>query len=412
MTEEFVEALIEGPMGVGLLAEIEEHFDDRGTFVKRRGTWIRLREGDSDPGAVERAVDWVRGAPVGDILALAVRADRAGPWTVGAPGKVASAYRNAPNRLPIAAAVAQRLDDIGHAPMDPASQEWWTTDEEWWNAETCMAAHRQGDGALLWTVSRPPPEIHHDAVIAWELFPDPISRWRVEIKGRPRVKEIHRPADWVDLVERWPDPEGAMCKQFSTWQFKSPRPRPRLRSRRRPLTSETLFIAQGTLRLPLRLIYDLFTPLSRRRSERFLDEQLRELLAAPSQHAAHPNPPRLVGVDWGAAAEHYDAVHLSWAGFLTAEGYVSELADGSVTMLRGFAGERTLWLSDVFAPVPAVPLNALEGLDCCPSISGIDVAADAVRADRDRLNLEVMLGRREVPSPPSPDPTPRKRRRM
>ena len=76
-------------------------------------------------------------------------------------------------------------------------------------------------------------------------------------------------------------------------------------------------------------------------------------------------------------------------------------------------GSIPLWLSDVFAPVPAVHLGAPEGLDCCPSISGIDAAADPDRAARDRLNLDVMLGRREVPSTPSPspEPAPRKRRR-
>ena len=154
--------------------------------------------------------------------------------------------------------------------------------------------------------------------------------------------------------------------------------------------------------------------LPRHRPPRYDEEaQIRELLAVPGQHAAYPSPPRLVGVDWRAASEHYDAVHLSWAGFLTTEGYVSELADGSVTMLRGFASEHTLWLSDVFAPVPAVPLGAPEGLTGdIDDDRGIDVADNPDRAARDRLNLDVMLGRREVPSPPSPDPTSRKRRRM
>lgn len=90
---------------------------------------------------------------------------------------------------------------------------------------------------------------------------------------------------------------------------------------------------------------------------------------------------------------------------------MSERADGSVTMLRGFAGERTLWLSDVFAPVPAVPLGAPEGLTGDIDDRGIDVSTNSDRAARDRLNLEVMLGRREVPSTPSPEPAPRKRRR-
>lgn len=91
---------------------------------------------------------------------------------------------------------------------------------------------------------------------------------------------------------------------------------------------------------------------------------------------------------------------------LTAEGYVSDLADGSVTMLRGFASERTLWLTDRFAvPVPASPLDAPEGLTeegACRDL-GINVAEDDSRAAWDMINLEVLLGRREAPSPQLPD---------
>lgn len=318
-----------------------------------------------------------------------------------APMGVAAAYRNAESRLPIAAALVRKFGDTLHEPLDPGGQEWWTTD---------MAPHRHADGSLLWTATRPPAEAHDDVVNAWELFPPPTSRWHVEIEGRPKVKEIHRPADWVDLVERWPDTDAGMYKSYGTWEFRSPGPprRWRLRLSRRPTpVARFVWVKPG----PLGWLSGL---LPRNRPPRYDEEaQIRELLAVPGQHAAYPSPPRLVGVDWRAAAEHYDAVHLSWAGFLTTEGYVSELADGSVTMLRGFASEHTLWLSDVFAPVPAVPLGAPEGLTGeIDDDRGIDVAAGPARAARDRLNLDVMLGRREVPSPPSPDPTPRKRRRM
>ena len=394
MTGDFVEALMEAPMGVVTLAEIEERFDDRGAV-------IRPEDGDSDPVAVERAVDWIRGASVGEVLAFAVEAGegRAGPWVSGASGEVAAAYRNAESRLPIAAAVAQEFDAVLHAPMDPGGQEWWAADR---------LPHRCDDGALLWTVSSHPAEVHDGVVFARDdLHPPPISRWSIEIEGKPRVKEIHRPSDWIDLVERWPDTDADMYKSYGTWEFKSPKPRRRFPRFRRLQYSRVPLVAVGPLHP-----YSLFPFLLRWRFGHDPEEQARELLAVPGQHAAYPSPPRLVGVDWRAAAEHYDAVHLSWAGFLTTEGYVSELADGSVTMLRGFASERTLWLSDVFAPVPAVPLNAPEGLTGDSSDDhGIDVAADGARAARDRLNLEVMLGRREVPSPPAAeDPAPRRRR--
>ena len=404
MAEEFVEALVEAPVGVVTLAAIEERFGDRGAF-------IRPEDLVSDPGAVERAVDWVRGASVDEVLALAVEdgGGRTGPWVSGAAGEVAAAYRNAESRLPIAVAVAQRFDDVLHAPMDPAGQEWWVADR---------SPYRHRDGTLLWTVSSHPAEVHDGVVSARDsarddLYPPPISRWSIEIESQPRVKEIHRPSDWVDLVERWPDPDADMYKTYGTWEFKSPKPPRRFPRRKRLEYARIPFVAVEPLRLRnLFRLHNLFPFLWRRQFGYDPEEQARELLAVPGQHAAYPAPERLVGVDWAAAAEHYDAVHLSWAGFLTAEGYVSEMADGSVTMLRGFACETTLWLSDVFAPVPAVPLGAPEGFADRSNDRGIDVAADGARAARDRLNLEVMLGRQEIPPPPTPDPAPPKKRRM
>ena len=204
-----------------------------------------------------------------------------------------------------------------------------------------------------------------------------------------------------------------MYKSYGTWEFKSPKPPRRFPRRKRLEYARIPFVAVEPLRLRnLFRLHNLFPFLWRRRFGYDPEEQARELLAVPGQHAAYPAPPRLVGVDWAAAAEHYDAVHLSWAGFLTTEGYVSELADGSVTMLRGFACETTLWLSDLFAPVPARPSRCPEGFADRSNDRGIDVAADPARAARDRLNLDVMLGRREIPPLPTPDPAPPKKRWM
>ena len=150
--KDFVEALVEAPVGVVTLAAIEERFGDRETFIKPE-------DDVSDPGAVERAVDWVRGASVGEVLALAVGDGHgeAGPWVSGAAGEVAAGYRNAESRLAIAAAVAQKFDDVLHAPMDPAGQEWWAADR---------SPYRYHDGTLLWTMSSHPAEVHDDVVFA------------------------------------------------------------------------------------------------------------------------------------------------------------------------------------------------------------------------------------------------------
>lgn len=130
-------------MGVVTLAAIESR-------VRHRKPSLHfLGGGGSDPEDVERAVDWVRAASVGEVLSLAVRAGEgyAGPWNPVAPGEVAAAYRNAESRLPIAAALVRKFGDTLHEPMDPGGQEWWTTD---------MAPHRHADGSLLWTATRPP----------------------------------------------------------------------------------------------------------------------------------------------------------------------------------------------------------------------------------------------------------------
>jgi len=87
-------------------------------------------------------------------------------------------------------------------------------------------------------------------------------------------------------------------------------------------------------------------------------------------------------------AADFDGVHLSWAGFLTSEGFISDLSNGGVTMLRYWGSERTLWLHDVFEePVPlAAPV--LTG-----SVGGgleIDASLDDVRRERDSLVIHTL----------------------
>ncbi len=103
-----------------------------------------------------------------------------------------------------------------------------------------------------------------------------------------------------------------------------------------------------------------------------------------------------MNVDWRAASQDYDGCYLSWAGFITAEGYVCDLGDGYFTALHGFGSERTLWLSDVFGE--ATPLNAPEGLTGSSNGDlGTDATVDHQRAAQDRIKLEITLGRRRPP---------------
>lgn len=76
----------------------------------------------------------------------------------------------------------------------------------------------------------------------------------------------------------------------------------------------------------------------------------------------------------GNVACEYDGVHLSRAGFITAEGFVSDLGDSAATMLRFWARERTLWLRDAFGEPE--PLDAPSLTGNVSGALGIDVTRD------------------------------------
>ena len=93
----------------------------------------------------------------------------------------------------------------------------------------------------------------------------------------------------------------------------------------------------------------------------------------------------------GLVAADYDAVTLTWAGFICTEGLVYDLADGAVTMLRYWGSERTLWLRDMFGdpvPLPAPHLSGRMG-----GCIGADLARSVDRQAQDRRVLDAVLGR-------------------
>ena len=79
------------------------------------------------------------------------------------------------------------------------------------------------------------------------------------------------------------------------------------------------------------------------------------LLALPEQRATRLSIRHHVVPDWQAVAGQYDAIHLSWAGFITSEGCIVDLGDGDVTMLRYWFSEHTTWLADVFGQPSSAP---------------------------------------------------------
>jgi hypothetical protein len=87
-------------------------------------------------------------------------------------------------------------------------------------------------------------------------------------------------------------------------------------------------------------------------------------------------------------------VHLSWAGFITAEGCITDLPGGDVAMLRYWSSERTHWLGDVFggpepAPAPVLPARLAHDASNGP----VDVTSNVERQRRDAHALLQLLGR-------------------
>lgn len=343
----FLDALIEAPVGVALLAGLESR-------ASRRDGYPPVVVPSSD--GISAAVDLVGAMSFGELVELAtfVAVIDVGPWIPDAARTAAAAYRHAETRAPIAQAIVDRFGDELHRPIDRDAQQWWTSE----NFPVDRLAplfqdfdHVYGAGqftwAGLWTVTDPPEVAHAQMIDAWEMYGGPISRWRLPVEPGGRVVEIHRPDDWVRLVTEHP---AHAASHLECWEL------------------------PGVNQSPHSVV---------------------PLMFLPRQRAARRSIRRHVVPDWRSVAELSDGVRLSWAGFITSEGCITDLGDGDVAMLRYWGSERTLWLADVFgAPEPGPPPsypNAMLLPDSSPAV--VDVRATAARRDRDRVALDRLLGR-------------------
>ncbi len=342
----FVEALLAAPAGVALLARLEaEHRSDVAWFDS---------PADSDPAVVGQAARSVGTMSFGRMVKLAVEAAEslAGPWTGDAPGPLVGAYRHAAARRPIAEAVDARFAARLRAPVDLEAQQWWHTnhprqgpfDRGLFRDFGSVYGNGEFTEAGLWTATEPPADAHDALVSAWEMFEGPVSRWRLPLHLGARAWEVHRPGDWVRLVEAYPK---RAVKAHAGWELPGPNQ------------------PDGGLAA--------------------------ELLAVPGQHAMRAHVSRHVLPDWAAVSADYDGVHLSWAGFLTTEGYVCDLDAGGVTMPRYWGSERTHWLADVFGD--PVPLGAPVLSGSMSGALGVDVGVDDARRAHDLDVLTKLLVR-------------------
>ena len=115
------------------------------------------------------------------------------------------------------------------------------------------------------------------------------------------------------------------------------------------------------------------------------------LLDLPQQKAAVSELPAHVLPDWSSVATSFDGIHLSWAGFITTEGYVITADDGKVTMSRYWGSERTHWLRDCFGVPQPLEAPALSGR--IGGNLGINSLTNDKRRTTDQERLDHLLGR-------------------
>lgn len=312
----FVDALLQAPLGVAVLARLEARCR---SGASPRGHLGSL--GPAQPDSIRAAVESIEEMALGDLLVEVLTAGRwdVGPWNPGAGAVLAEAYRDAEARRPIAEAITSRFGPALHSTAARDAQQWWTADDRQLESIAPLFAdfdHVYGAGqftwAGLWTVTDPPAALHHELVDAWELHGRPVGRWLLPVSQGARVFEIHRPRDWLELVSNHPR---RAASQNEGWEL------PGVNQERTDLAA---------------------------------------LLEAPGQRAVRTRVRHHLVPDWRSVAEAFDGVHVSWAGLITAEGFVSDLDGGDVAMLRYWCSERTHWLKDVLGDpqpleAPALP---------------------------------------------------------
>jgi hypothetical protein len=223
--------------------------------------------------------------------------------------------------------------------------------------------------AGLWTVTDPPVEVHEQLIAAWELERGPVDRWWLPVDGRARVFEIHRPADWARLVTEHPR-DASLEPVGSCWELSRVGHGRHVDEGRR---SGWVPAGGGATTRPA---------------------GMSALMALPGQRAARTALRRHLVPDWRSVAERYDGVHLSWAGFITSEGCITDLDGGDVAMLRYWFSERTHWLADVFGE----PERAADPVRSDPG-DGTPSPPSEAQQRQIELMLHRLLGRRAPPSP-------------
>jgi hypothetical protein len=248
--------------------------------------------------AIDIAAERIGVMTFAELVAVAFMASgQVGPCVGEADEVAADAYRHVDQRRPIAEAIDDAFHDELHAPHESMNQEWWSGDARGRRGTPTRAfedltfTYASGEFAwnAVWTATTPPQLIHESLIGEWEL-PRLVGRWSLPIRKSRRdylsVYTIHRPTGWASLVSQHP---AEAIKGRAAWGL--------------PGCHDEL-------------------------------PRTSPLFELDSQHAAvkavvcHRVP------DWTSVAQQFDAVYLSWAGWITSEGYVDVDEAGTATMLR------------------------------------------------------------------------------
>lgn len=350
--------ILETSAGVTLLAALESGALDVELLEDIHDLDVDLS--DTSDATIERAVALVRGAEFFDLMAIAVQAAMqiAGPHSTESPWRVARALRQAPARRPIAEAIVERFGTELEAPLQRPDQQWWNLFELGdHNVVRPLGRRPHPGGHWAWftapanwffTINPAPTLLREAAGEAWDADSDDFTRWNLTVAPAARILEIHRPDDWAALVTAHPC--DTRTGNYEGWEIASDDP---------------------THRYNL----DEFTGLPHQRSTRW-------------------GVQRFLEPDWASVAEHWDAVHLSWAGFLTTEGTTIDLGPGEVAMLRSWGSERTIWLNPVLSdpqPIHPSPDDRLGRCEPDPDSRTPDLRTDRHLAARQRAYLNHKL---------------------
>jgi hypothetical protein len=336
----FVGDLLSAPRGVALLAHLEArqvaHMAaesvDPGRFM---GRLLEPAPRQVDPQAVHRVLNEIAEQPLSWLLQAALEAghDITGPNNPVSPNELYWAYRLADRRAEIARAIVSRFGPELARPLDLSHQEWWNDESP------------SEPGRVVATMTAPFPEIHDQLFAFSDEGIDRLSRWELPVRDGARVFEINRPADWLTLVERYPQ----MIEGGDSFAWHLP---------------------------------------GHPQSE-YPQDELRRLEEISHGHAARTHASPVYLLDNVAAASDYDGIHLTWAGVLTTEAFISDVPGGGVTMLVLWERERTCWFNDVFGdPVALLPPNLGGRIGFRPA--GVDLAGEPERRNCDMEELAAL----------------------